>query len=419
MLIHVFWNHLDDDEEDDEEENGDDTARDSRRQSKVNTRNSDKIELPTDSPDADEMPIDTALTGEPGTLLNRLVQKRADHVDQETLPFPYVNVNAPRSSRSSMPTAAALAARHAKEAAAANNANATGTAPKRAPSKRGRRSTGAAAASSNLPQYISNNTGFVPSASQSPPPAQTTHFMPPPPPVVMLFGYPAGANPPCNVALVSVTVEHTVTNRVTMMTADDIRTPIVYSSVENTPVTMPVTPSPAAAALAAVTAATAAVSVTPVPVPAPTVESEEPEIVTTTTTIIEDPSTETIIEETTETVVAPETPAVPETAPIAQLLPTTPAPATPAPSIPITPLSAGLGLGVPLGATGGKFLWEMVVEVLKADVGFDPEKEELVGFHHKDPLPLSCDRHINTAMNMAAKEGVRMPKWYIYSKERR
>ncbi|KAF3911966.1 hypothetical protein AA313_de0203677 [Arthrobotrys entomopaga] len=188
-------------------------------------------------------------------------------------------------------------------------------------------------------------------------------------PVVMLFGYPAGANPPCEVSSVSVTVESTKTNRICMMTAEDMRrpaTPIADGDGESAD-KMDVDESK---------------------------EGEKKE---------EEKKTEEKTEgkeETTTTVLDTDTPLVPA-----------------------EKVAVGGGESVPRNSStpdsnaNGRFSWDLVVQMLKADIGFDPAKDELVGFHHKDPLPLSCDRHLNTAMVMAAKEGVRMPKWYVYPKQ--
>ncbi|RVD89306.1 uncharacterized protein DFL_000320 [Arthrobotrys flagrans] len=164
-------------------------------------------------------------------------------------------------------------------------------------------------------------------------------------PVVMLFGYPAGVNPPCEVSSVSVTVESTKTNKICMMTADDMRRPAT-----------------------------------------PSLEGEEGEKMEIDE-IKEDES-----KEETE-----EKPAVDADA--------------------LDKNGESRKSSSPDNGANGRFSWDLVVQMLKADIGFDPSKDELVGFHHKDPLLLSCDRHLNTAIVMAAKEGVRMPKWYVYEKQ--
>ncbi|KAK6498055.1 hypothetical protein TWF506_004299 [Arthrobotrys conoides] len=165
-------------------------------------------------------------------------------------------------------------------------------------------------------------------------------------PVVMLFGYPAGVNPPCEVSSVSVTVESTKTNKICMMTADDMRRPAT-----------------------------------------PPVEGEEGGEKMEIDEIKEVESTSK--EETEEKPATMESDANGESRKSSS----------------------------PDNGVNGRFSWDLVVQMLKADIGFDPSKDELVGFHHKDPLLLSCDRHLNTAMVMAAKEGVRMPKWYVYEKQ--
>ncbi|KAK6495236.1 hypothetical protein TWF481_003262 [Arthrobotrys musiformis] len=162
-------------------------------------------------------------------------------------------------------------------------------------------------------------------------------------PVVMLFGYPAGVNPPCEVSSVSVTVESTKTNKICMMTADDMRRPAT-----------------------------------------PPVEGEEGEKME----IDEVKEVESNKEETEEK-----------------------------PTVDADASGESRKSSSPDNSANARFSWDLVVQMLKADIGFDPSKDELVGFHHKDPLLLSCDRHLNTAMVMAAKEGVRMPKWYVYEKQ--
>ncbi|KAK6518947.1 hypothetical protein TWF281_003638 [Arthrobotrys megalospora] len=164
-------------------------------------------------------------------------------------------------------------------------------------------------------------------------------------PVVMLFGYPAGVNPPCEVSSVSVTVESTKTNKICMMTADDMRRPA-----------------------------------------SPPIEGEEGEKMEI------DEVKEAEAKEETE-----EKPALDADA--------------------LDKAGEMRKSSSPDTGANGRFSWDLVVQMLKADIGFDPSKDELVGFHHKDPLLLSCDRHLNTAMVMAAKEGVRMPKWYVYEKQ--
>ncbi|KAK6524205.1 hypothetical protein TWF694_005862 [Orbilia ellipsospora] len=185
-------------------------------------------------------------------------------------------------------------------------------------------------------------------------------------PVVMLFGYPAGANPPCEVSSVSVTVESTKTNRICMMTAEDMRrpaTPIADADGESAD-KMDVDESKEA-------------------------EKKDEEKVEEKTDDKEEATT-------TATALDGDAPLVPadET----------------------TGESVQRNSSTPDSNANGRFSWDLVVRMLKADIGFDPAKDELVGFRHKDPLPLSCDRHLNTAMVMAAKEGVRMPKWYVYPK---
>ncbi|KAF3934736.1 hypothetical protein ABW20_dc0107035 [Dactylellina cionopaga] len=189
-------------------------------------------------------------------------------------------------------------------------------------------------------------------------------------PVVMLFGYPAGVNPPCEVSSVSVTVESTKTNKICMMTAEDMR--------------RPATPTADGEG-----------------------EGERMEL---------DDGNEEKNESAGEDVEASiEEKAMGDTEKEDTALDTDPA-----------LVSEGQAAGSPAAqrksttpdANGnGRFSWDLVVQMLKADIGFDPTTDELVGFHHKDPLLLSCDRHINTAMVMAAKEGVRMPKWYVYEKQ--
>ncbi|EWC45905.1 hypothetical protein DRE_04912 [Drechslerella stenobrocha 248] len=170
-------------------------------------------------------------------------------------------------------------------------------------------------------------------------------------PVVMLFGYPAGANPPCDVSSVSVTVESTKTNKICMMTADDMR--------------RPATPAAEGEAEAG---------------DKMDIDGEK--------------------EDLEVGVLDSETPPAPDEK---QANPGSP---------PAQRLSS-----TPDANANGRFSWDLVGQLLKADIGFDPATDELVGFHHKDPLLLSCDRHLNTAMTMAAKEGVRMPKWYVYEKQ--
>ncbi|KAK6347589.1 hypothetical protein TWF718_005427 [Orbilia javanica] len=160
-------------------------------------------------------------------------------------------------------------------------------------------------------------------------------------PVVMLFGYPAGVNPPCEVSSVSVTVESTKTNKICMMTADDMRRPATPAPVEGD-------------------------------------EGEKMEI---------DEIKEVESKEEAEEKPTIDTDALDKTG------------------------GESRKSSSPDNGANGRFSWDLVVQMLKADIGFDPSKDELVGFHHKDPLLLSCDRHLNTAMVMAAKEGVRMPKW--------
>ncbi|KAJ6258910.1 hypothetical protein Dda_5805 [Drechslerella dactyloides] len=163
-------------------------------------------------------------------------------------------------------------------------------------------------------------------------------------PVVMLFGYPAGANPPCDVGSVSVTVESTRTGKICMMTADDMRRPATPAADEGA-------------------------------------ESTDRMDVDENKDKDKDANEEGEASE--------------------------------------KPAGSQRGSSTPdaNASANGRFSWDLVVQVLKADVGFDPATDELVGFHHKDPLLLSCDRHLNTAMTMAAKEGVRMPKWYVYEKQ--
>ncbi|KAF3158113.1 hypothetical protein TWF788_004945 [Orbilia oligospora] len=186
-------------------------------------------------------------------------------------------------------------------------------------------------------------------------------------PVVMLFGYPAGVNPPCEVSSVSVTVESTKTGKICMMTAGDMRRPAT-----------------------------------------PPVEGEEGGDVAVVVVagggdggddgdggdgekmdIDEIKEVESTSKEETEE----------------------------KPAMELDANGESRKSSSPDNATNGRFSWDLVVQMLKADIAFDPSKDELVGFHHKDPLLLSCDRHLNTAMVMAAKEGVRMPKWYVYEKQ--
>ncbi|KAF3931854.1 hypothetical protein ABW19_dt0205820 [Dactylella cylindrospora] len=193
---------------------------------------------------------------------------------------------------------------------------------------------------------------------------------PPQPPVVMLFGYPAGVNPPCDVSSVSVTVESTKTNKICMMTADDMRRPPSPPIGDGDGEKMDVDAKPEEAA------------------EIKTEEKSEPK------------DGEKDKEEMT---IDPDIPLVPTEKNKENVKASSP--------------SAQRKSTTPDGNANGRFSWDLVVQMLKADIGFDPARDELVGFHHKDPLLLSCDRHINTAMVMAAKEGVRMPKWYVYEKQ--
>ncbi|EPS42303.1 hypothetical protein H072_3733 [Dactylellina haptotyla CBS 200.50] len=190
------------------------------------------------------------------------------------------------------------------------------------------------------------------------------------PPVVMLFGYPAGANPPCEVSSVSVTVESTTTSKICMMTAEDMRRPATPAADE------------------AEGAEKMEIDETK--------EGEKKEE--------EKPEEQTAEEKEKEAAAAATATVDVEGAPT-QGKKSTDSP------------SAQRKSSTPDSNANGRFSWDLVVQMLKADIGFDPAKDELIGFHHKDPLPLSCDRHINTAMVMAAKEGVRMPKWYVYEKQ--
>ncbi|KAF3281143.1 hypothetical protein TWF970_002311 [Orbilia oligospora] len=184
-------------------------------------------------------------------------------------------------------------------------------------------------------------------------------------PVVMLFGYPAGVNPPCEVSSVSVTVESTKTGKICMMTAGDMRRPAT-----------------------------------------PPVEGEEGGGVAVVAVVggsgdddDDDGGEKMEIDEIKEV----ESTSKEET--------------EEKPAMELDANGESRKSSSPDNATNGRFSWDLVVQMLKADIAFDPSKDELVGFHHKDPLLLSCDRHLNTAMVMAAKEGVRMPKWYVYEKQ--
>ncbi|KAF3167234.1 hypothetical protein TWF225_011815 [Orbilia oligospora] len=183
-------------------------------------------------------------------------------------------------------------------------------------------------------------------------------------PVVMLFGYPAGVNPPCEVSSVSVTVESTKTGKICMMTAGDMRRPAT-----------------------------------------PPVEGEEGGDVAVVVVgggggDDGDGGEKMEIDEVKEVESTSKEEETEEK-----------------PAMELDANGESRKSSSPDNATNGRFSWDLVVQMLKADIAFDPSKDELVGFHHKDPLLLSCDRHLNTAMVMAAKEGVRMPKWYVYEKQ--
>ncbi|KAK6334346.1 hypothetical protein TWF730_003560 [Orbilia blumenaviensis] len=206
-------------------------------------------------------------------------------------------------------------------------------------------------------------------------------------PVVMLFGYPAGVNPPCEVSSVSVTVESTKTNKICMMTAADMRrpaTPPVEGEVEE-------------GDKMDIDEVKETVQDNKEEQSAP--DDKEPEK--------EKKEQETEKEKEDEEK-EPEKEKEKEEGEEKTAMDV---------DVDVDALAEARKSSSPDGGDNGRFSWDLVVRVLKADIGFDPSKDELVGFHHKDPLLLSCDRHLNTAMVMAAKEGVRMLKWYVYEKQ--